>query len=359
MAGWTTVPVSAGDSAHAAAPLQELVNAADERSATAAYVPSGVIQFPASTGDAHTLSEAAPSMAWRLLQERVEDLVPAFADTTNYPSPPGLNAATGEIIPFTLATARAAAGLDAGGFTRRLPDGSTMWGLAQSDDSFHHAAMFNEIRAMLNILVATVHTAAIIDDDTANVHKSAWSVSSYPTVAAAEVDAATVYAVGPTLDHDFTGARELKLVENPHPFDDFSASIETRKCRFYVDLSTDSAVDHLYWYVKPRTPAPGGSYGNDNSVFSPQSQGAVFAGEGEWVLLEDAASPGAPPYTSGYLGNPAEPPDWPGSDPAQNGSETVGWIVDAAELPGFPGFLDDATRDQIVVVAVWDYVFHA
>ena len=67
----------------------------------------------AQTGDYLT----APSTGWRVLQAAVEALVPSFANSADYPSGYDLQAS---IAVYTLATWRAAIGLNSAGFTRKL-----------------------------------------------------------------------------------------------------------------------------------------------------------------------------------------------------------------------------------------------
>lgn len=99
------------------------------------------------------------------LQQKLESLAPQYIDHVNGP----LNASGTAFRYFTLATWRAAAGLNASGFRRYdFDDNLIGYGIAQSNDAIC-AATFQDLRAGFGALMWTVKSASLVQGKYKNI----------------------------------------------------------------------------------------------------------------------------------------------------------------------------------------------
>ena len=148
---WTNLPASAGTDWQAVSFVNQFIEAANERGAGLSLVVAG--------------DDIQAASFWANLQNTVEILATDYIDTNSYPTvddlrgqPVGGSNGIGD-YGYTTASFRAAAGLNANGWTRKYPDGSggvtTDYGPMQSGDYIggpNGAHVFNELQSALKVL---------------------------------------------------------------------------------------------------------------------------------------------------------------------------------------------------------------
>ena len=247
---------------------------------------------------------------------------------------------------YTLAEARADAGIPPEGFTRKFPEGAggvaTDYGLMQAGD-YIGPWIWNELRAMLDLCETRVYWPPewwdpplprnVVVTSQSNGEDYGASETSTISLADAKVKALAAYAAGGGWFSGYSHAINLLNYYSWSPQFRARPSRARNHVTFWLwaeDWGTldvpepAMTIDH---YVRPVAP-----WADQGGVFDAYGDG-LLPGEWQQVLSGAAIEPGQDWYrsTSMWGSDPAVfPLPWP-DDPAYGNSNIRGWVLD--EIP--------------------------
>lgn len=161
MAGWTGLPIASGDAWHSLAFVKQFITAVNER---ATAVGEATLNVPSAGWNIQSCATtpAANTVSWRQIQDKIEAICVKFVNSVTYSG--GFEDNTNENL-FAYGTAfwtwadlKYEAGLDVNGWTRKYGTAgsiSTGYGSMVAGDCLGHPAMFNELRAAMDLLIWT------------------------------------------------------------------------------------------------------------------------------------------------------------------------------------------------------------